>query len=617
MRIILHKFWLALLLCASCWLICAPAVMAHALPQSEIQALSDFPNWVGDTCASSDTGDTPALDGTSTTSDTPDTSSSCACTAGVGVDASINLTGNNEQDVWNYFKSKGLSDAQAAGVLGNLDDESHFDPELSQLNEQDTQTQPKVGGGDGWGLAQWTYPSQDVGQLFGQYKIKGNQYDLIPQLDLIWAQMNHTSPTGVNNMYGTLKTLNDPGQIASFFDGNFEGGDPSVRVSDAETIYSERAKLDSGSSGSTNVTTAAAQTSTTTSDILDNHKLPATVGGTGDESTFQSYALGAPKNAAENNYYITMRWRYSNWNWDGTSVPGSEDVAFYETHPKVLVTNPRNHKSIIADALESGPAPWTGVDTEPNNIPKEGWTNPQDGTPPGYTGRVSGFPPTAIQALGAIQKESTGAGDNLEYAWAPDQSAPLGPTNLQVNNTGSTSTDATTASCDTTATVAGDGSNNAIVQVAEQELKLGLQGTGEDQDGGPVCKYEGSGCPQAWCADFVSWVYKTAGKPFTGGADGGWRIALASDATGYFLDRKGQPDIGYGTNAGGDPMEPGWVVSFAGIDPGVRGIGHVGIVTQVNSDGTFNDIEGNGEGAGVSQRSNIPTSSAIDWGGYK
>lgn len=166
-------------------------------------------------------------------------------------------------------------------------------------------------------------------------------------------------------------------------------------------------------------------------------------------------------------------------------------------------------------------------------------------------------------------------------------------------------------------------SNASIIQVAKQELALGLVGTGPDNNYGPVCKYQGSACGEAWCADFVSWVYKTAGVPFKAGAPftgtilDGWRIPLASDITTYFLEHKGQAGFGYGSQAGGDKMEPGWAVSFTGEDPGVRGIGHVGIITAVNADGTFDDIEGNGSGPGVSQNTNLPLSSAIDWGGYE
>lgn len=189
----------------------------------------------------------------------------------------------------------------------------------------------------------------------------------------------------------------------------------------------------------------------------DGHTLPAAKGGTGFEEPinargqvpssggYVTFAGNVQKASTApiasdpehrslqdlyRQYYITMRWRYVKWNWNGSSVsPGPEGVDFYSKAPKVMVTNPRTKKSIIAVVLEAGPAPWTGVDSGPNNTPKQGWSNPQDGTPASYKGRVSGFPPRAIADLGATQVVNSSGGDELIYQWAPDQNAAPGPTN--------------------------------------------------------------------------------------------------------------------------------------------------------------------------------------------
>jgi hypothetical protein len=189
---------------------------------------------------------------------------------------------------------------------------------------------------------------------------------------------------------------------------------------------------------------------------LDGHNLPATIGGTGFEEainasgqvggggfvTFYQNVQNAstapiasdPEHRSLQDlyrqYYITMRWRYVTWNWNGSSVsPGPETVDFYSKAPKVLVTDKRTGKSIITVVLEAGPAPWTGIDGGSNNNPKQGWVNPQDGTPSTYKGRVSGFPPRAIADLGASMRMSDGSGDDLIYQWAPDQNALPGPVN--------------------------------------------------------------------------------------------------------------------------------------------------------------------------------------------
>src|SRR5262245_52374876 len=55
--------------------------------------------------------------------------------------------GPSEADriAFNYFKSKGLTDEQAAGIVGNLDHEGGMNPEQHQ-----------IGGGPGRGIGQWS-----------------------------------------------------------------------------------------------------------------------------------------------------------------------------------------------------------------------------------------------------------------------------------------------------------------------------------------------------------------------------------------------------------------------------------------------------------------------------
>lgn len=51
---------------------------------------------------------------------------------------------DNRAKIWNYLVQKGLSGQQAAGIMGNMQEESGFNP----AREQD-------GSGTGWGLVQW------------------------------------------------------------------------------------------------------------------------------------------------------------------------------------------------------------------------------------------------------------------------------------------------------------------------------------------------------------------------------------------------------------------------------------------------------------------------------
>jgi tail lysozyme len=67
---------------------------------------------------------------------------------GVGSDATgvPSLVGkDNPEKIWNFLVAKGLSNEQAAGVLGNIQAESGFDPGVVERS-----------GGGGFGIVQWT-----------------------------------------------------------------------------------------------------------------------------------------------------------------------------------------------------------------------------------------------------------------------------------------------------------------------------------------------------------------------------------------------------------------------------------------------------------------------------
>jgi hypothetical protein len=148
----------------------------------------------------------------------------------------------------------------------------------------------------------------------------------------------------------------------------------------------------------------------------------------------------------------------------------------------------------------------------------------------------------------------------------------------------------------------------SIVQIALAEV--GIHETGGENNGAP-CKYQGTGCPEAWCADFISWVYKQAGVPFTGGADGGWRIAGAAalaewfKANGTWIDNPGH------TLPVNDPdaPQPGDVVYYAGGD------GHINIV--VSYDGKTVKTVGGNQSDAVNTDPHDVFGTADGWGRLK
>lgn len=131
-------------------------------------------------------------------------------------------------------------------------------------------------------------------------------------------------------------------------------------------------------------------------------------------------------------------------------------------------------------------------------------------------------------------------------------------------------------SCASGAANAGD-----IVGIAEAELKKNVQ----EYDSNTM-KYT-DGNREAWCADFVSWVYKEAGTPFTDGASGGWRQASVLNLQAWFKSKHTYFKVGE------QKPQPGDVAFYIGSQTADSGSSqHVNIVTKVEGD-TMTVIGGN------------------------
>lgn len=125
-----------------------------------------------------------------------------------------------------------------------------------------------------------------------------------------------------------------------------------------------------------------------------------------------------------------------------------------------------------------------------------------------------------------------------------------------------------------------DGSS--VVAIAGRLAAAGIVEVPRGSNRGPGVDVFTDGNAEPWCADFVSWVLRAAGRPFTGGASTGWRLAWTGAVRAWFVSQAAWRD-----RLVADPR-PGDVVWFAR--------GHVGIVERV--DGTaLRTIEGNADDA--------------------
>lgn len=85
----------------------------------------------------------------------------------------------NAEIVWNFLRSKGCSEAAAAGIMGNLQQESGMDPTLYQS------------GGPGRGLCQWEEGSDRFENLKSMASSMGKEWtDIEPQLEFLWYELS-------------------------------------------------------------------------------------------------------------------------------------------------------------------------------------------------------------------------------------------------------------------------------------------------------------------------------------------------------------------------------------------------------------------------------------------
>jgi hypothetical protein len=207
---------------------------ASALSQSDLDAMYSWPLWNPATCN--------------------------------GTTIDVQLSGStNQLKVWNFLKQKGLSDAQAAGIMGNIMQESHFDPILAgdPTHEWETKDPSTVTGSNaGWGIVQWT-PGAKIISIANSLGINPPQPSmtldqfLATELQIMWKEVTGTAPTGAKDLLKGLQAIKgntppDAAQAARYFVANFESGtDPGgVREAFAVAFLQKYAGISGGPSSS-------------------------------------------------------------------------------------------------------------------------------------------------------------------------------------------------------------------------------------------------------------------------------------------------------------------------------------------------------------------------------
>jgi len=146
----------------------------------------------------------------------------------------------NAASIWNFLVGKGLSGVAAAGIMGNLQQESSYDPQAVQGGSPSATPPWSQPGGSygtgGYGIAQWTSTGrQQALQSFADAS-GGQVSSLSVQLNFFWQEL-----TGAYSAtLAALRGATSPSEAAVIFEQGYEAaGTPDMtnRQSYAQQAY--------------------------------------------------------------------------------------------------------------------------------------------------------------------------------------------------------------------------------------------------------------------------------------------------------------------------------------------------------------------------------------------
>lgn len=128
----------------------------------------------------------------------------------------------NSEIVYKYLVDKGLTGEQAAGFLGNMQQESGFDPAVRQGGAIAPSDFVPVNE-EGFGLVQWTFGGSTPGTRQGDlYRLSQSTNrsitDISLQMDYVWEELSGSFKTTLDRLEG----ITDPVEAAIIVHDNYE-----------------------------------------------------------------------------------------------------------------------------------------------------------------------------------------------------------------------------------------------------------------------------------------------------------------------------------------------------------------------------------------------------------
>ncbi len=176
----------------------------------------------------------------------------CTGDSPASCETSTNLDGSeNAEKIWNFFTGKGLQPFQVAGMMGNMQAESGFEPRRVQYGKLNTRGEvskpnspsslddtPPPGATTGYGIVQFT-PGTKI--LPASRRLNMPPGDLAFQVTLIWEQLNGQSEIPEKRAGDDLKQTTNVEDATRSFEYKYERHAPNpataaVRIKFARDI---------------------------------------------------------------------------------------------------------------------------------------------------------------------------------------------------------------------------------------------------------------------------------------------------------------------------------------------------------------------------------------------
>ena len=142
------------------------------------------------------------------------------------------------EHIWNYLSSKGLGSLAIAGIMGNMQQESGFNPKIMEGGGESDEVNLNSDGG--YGLCQWSYTRKQDLANFAQSQGKSSG-DLETQLDFMLSELSR------GDTISKMDSAGSAGQAAAIFHSDFErsADGPEViqkRMENAEQAFQNQGK---------------------------------------------------------------------------------------------------------------------------------------------------------------------------------------------------------------------------------------------------------------------------------------------------------------------------------------------------------------------------------------